>query len=141
LQGKTEQILIRAKNLTLSENASENSAAPNYRAAAVLGLSLDTLGLAQGSSNSPAIHGSDAMDLLDAVLRAVDRDHTLNSTDKAARAAVYEAIQAHRTLKAALNQNTPNPLPTSETVRARCAPHTFVEKGFLGKRVAVSKNK
>lgn len=130
LDGKQEQILVREKNLVCSENS---AADPEMRAAAVLGLTLDTLGL-----NGDGLHGSDAMELLDAVLRACDRDHTANSSEKVARAAVYEAIQSHRTLKKALSERTTDPLPPAQTLRSSSAPHTSVEKGFLGKRASAA---
>lgn len=136
-EGKTEQILVRVKNLTVSA-PSDKSNGSDSLAAAVLGLTLETLGLVEeGSGGGQMLHTSDALDLLDAVLRSSDRDHTLKSSEKVARAAIYEAIQAHRTLKQTLSSKD-TPLPTSDTVRAKCAPHSLVEKGFLGKRAAVS---
>lgn len=138
-EGKTEQILVRAKNLTASQE--NESTGPNYRAAAVLGLSLDTLGLdIESTRESSNLHFSDALDVLDAVLRCSDRDLTFGSSEKAARAAIYQAIQAHRTLKQALNtvEGRDAPLPASDTMRAKCAPHSLVEKGFLGKRAAAA---
>ena len=81
----------------------------------------------------------DGRALLDALLRAADRDHH-KSQGPSAAAAVAEAKRAHRILSRGLTAKQ-GPSTDDAPVLSRCAalaPHLAVESGFLGRRAATA---